>query len=85
VSDTRQNVLQAARQIYLQEGLAGLSMRKVARDAGISATAIYRHFEDKEAMLISVVAQGSHLFMHYLSRGLKGNCSEERLKLSGTP
>jgi AcrR family transcriptional regulator len=83
VSDTRENVLHAARQIYLQEGLAGLSMRKVARDAGISATAIYRHFEDKEAMLISVVAQGSHLFMHYLSRGLKGKCSEERLKLSG--
>ena len=83
MSDTRDHVLQAARQIYLREGLGGLSMRKVARDAGISATAIYRHFDDKEAMLISVAAQGSHLFMHYLSRGLKGNCPKERLELSG--
>lgn len=83
MSDTRDKVLQAARQIYLREGLAGLSMRKVAKDAGITATAIYRHFEDKQALLMSVVAQGSHLFMQYLSRGLKGKSAVERLELSG--
>jgi AcrR family transcriptional regulator len=49
---------------------------------GISATAIYRHFKNKEAMLISVVAQGSHIFLQYLSRGLTGKSAQERLELS---
>lgn len=83
MSDTRERVLDAARQIYLSEGLRSLSMRKVAADVGISATAIYRHFENKEAMLISLVAQGSHLFFQYLSRGLAGKTARERLELSG--
>lgn len=82
--ETKERVLEAAREIYLRDGLQGLSMRKVAAEVGISATAIYRHFEDKEAMLMSVVAQGSHLFFHYLSRGLSGKNAKDRLELSGT-
>lgn len=81
--ETREAILHAAHRLYLEEGLAGLSMRKVAREVGISATAIYRHFEDKEAMLFHVVAEGSHLFLEYLSRGLKGRSPEERLRLTG--
>jgi AcrR family transcriptional regulator len=83
MSETRERVLASARQIYLSQGLRGLSMRKVAAEVGISATAIYRHFEDKEAMLTSVVAQGSQLFFQYLSCGLSGKSAKERLELSG--
>jgi AcrR family transcriptional regulator len=83
MSDTRERVLSSARQIYLSEGLRSLSMRKVAAEVGVSATAIYRHFENKEAMLISLVAQGSQLFFQYLSRGLAGRTAGERLELSG--
>jgi AcrR family transcriptional regulator len=82
MTETRERILASARQIYLDEGLRGLSMRKVAADVGISATAIYRHFEDKEAMLIRVVAEGSHQFFQYLSRGLRGKSALERLELS---
>ncbi len=58
-------------------------MRKVAAEVGVSATAIYRHFENKEAMLISMVAEGSHRFLQYLSRGLRGKSAKERLEMSG--
>ena len=83
MSDTRERVLASARQIYLREGLKGLSMRKVAAEVGVSATAIYRHFDSKEAMLIKLVEKGTQLFFQYLSRGLTGKTAQERLELSG--
>lgn len=58
-------------------------MRKVAAEVGVSATAIYRHFDSKEAMLIRVVAEGTQLFFQYLSRGLSGKTAQERLESSG--
>ncbi len=83
MNETRDAILQAAHTLYLDEGLAGLSMRKIAKAAKISATAIYRHFEDKESMLLELVAQASQIFMSHLSRGLKGRTPHERLVLTG--
>ena len=83
MSDTREAILKAAHALYLREGLAGLSMRKVAKGAKISAPAIYRHFQDKETMLFELVAKATHIFMTYLSRGLSGEDARERLLLAG--
>jgi len=58
-------------------------MRKVAKQAGISATAIYRHFDSKEEMLFHLVIKGSDIFLEYLSRGLRGKSPLSRLSLSG--
>ena len=35
-----------------------LSLREAARRAGVSATAVYRHFADKQALLAAVAAAG---------------------------
>ena len=35
-----------------------LGLREVARAVGVSATALYRHFPDKEAFLASLAAEG---------------------------
>lgn len=43
----------------LDEGDAGaISLREVARRAGVSAPATYRHFKDKEALLAAVATKG---------------------------
>ena len=42
----------------LEEDDGGLSLRAVARRAGVSATAPYRHFADKEALESELAAQG---------------------------
>ena len=39
-------------------GVGGLTLRGVARLAGVSATAPYRHFADKEALLAAIAAEG---------------------------
>ena len=56
--DTRQSILEAARDLYAKEGVHALSMRKLADQVGISATAIYRHFDDKEHLILAAVLPG---------------------------
>jgi AcrR family transcriptional regulator len=80
---TEDDILRCARDLYVEHGLAGLSMRAVASCAGVSATAIYRHFAGKEELLGAVCAQGFELFGSYLGRGLRGATARERLDLTG--
>jgi AcrR family transcriptional regulator len=56
--DTRDLLLAAARRRFERDGLAGLSLRAVGRDAGLSAMAIYRHFADKDALLDALMDDG---------------------------
>jgi AcrR family transcriptional regulator len=44
--------------ILAEEGTAGLDLRKVARRAGVSHAAPYRHFADKNALLVAIAIQG---------------------------
>ncbi|MBU3862729.1 TetR/AcrR family transcriptional regulator [Streptomyces sp. 4503] len=55
--DLRAACLRAARELLEEDG-GGLSLRAVARRAGVSATAPYRHFPDREALVSAVAAQG---------------------------
>lgn len=56
--DLRAACLRAARELLEEDGGTGLSMRAVARRAGVSATAPYRHFEDRDSLVSAVAAQG---------------------------
>jgi AcrR family transcriptional regulator len=79
----REQILTAARDLVLEQGPKGLSMRRVAARVGISATAIYRHYRDKSALLGAVVAQGFQVFASYLFRAREGQTPLERLVLAG--
>ena len=79
---TKQTILHAACDIYLLEGYKGMSMRKVAEKAAISATAIYRHFENKEALHHQVLREGFRTFDSYLQPALLGKTGMERLDLA---
>ena len=53
------NALRAAVRAILDEARPDIvGLREVARRAGVSATAAYRHFADKEDLLASVAAEG---------------------------
>ena len=81
---TRTEIIAAARDIYAETGPQALSMRAVARRVGVSATAIYRHFESKEELVVEVCEEGFRLFETYLARGLQGESPYERLRRTGT-
>src|ERR1700721_2010238 len=56
--DLRGALIQAAQAILETEGLAALSLRAVARGAGVSPAAPYHHFPDKQALLDAVAERG---------------------------
>lgn len=54
----REALLEAAIQLIAEVGPAGFTLREVARRAGVSHNAPYRHFPDREDLLAGVAAQG---------------------------
>ena len=56
--DLRAACLRSARELLQENGSAGLSLRAVARRAGVSPTAPYRHFADRDALVSAVAAEG---------------------------
>lgn len=53
--NTNQKILQAAKEEFLLKGYEKASLRSIAGQVGISATAIYRHFKDKETLFGALV------------------------------
>ena len=65
----------------LQEsGLAGFSMRKLAAAVELSATALYRHYADKEQLLVAACAEGFERFAKSLWLALQEPTDWERLR-----
>ncbi len=53
----KEALISAAMKEIASDGIEAFSLRGVARRAGVSAPAVYRHFADKEALLVAVAAQ----------------------------
>jgi AcrR family transcriptional regulator len=56
--DLRNALRKAAREILEKEGIAALSLRAVARKAGVSHAAPYRHFRSHAALLAELAQDG---------------------------
>jgi len=52
---TREELLRAALRLGAVHGFASLGLREVAREASIAPTSFYRHFEDMEALGLSLI------------------------------
>lgn len=80
----RAALLEAARDLLEAEGVAGVSLRGVARAAGVSRTAPYRHFADKQALLAAVAAEGFRAMGRRMQRVLEAHEDPtERLRAIG--
>ncbi len=56
--DLRRALVEAARQLVETEGPSAMSLRAVARHAGVSPAAPYHHFKDKGELLDAVAKEG---------------------------
>ncbi|WIY00573.1 TetR/AcrR family transcriptional regulator [Amycolatopsis mongoliensis] len=63
-SETREHIVETAARLLDGEGAAALTIRAVAQAAGLQAPAIYRFFEDKDALLDAVA---EHVFTAYVA------------------
>ncbi len=56
--DLRSALVEAGLTALETADIADLSLRQIARDVGVSATAVYRHFPDKQALLKALANAG---------------------------
>lgn len=54
---TRQAVLEAAYELFLEQGYAATSMRQIAERAGLALGGIYNHFPGKEAIFSELILE----------------------------
>jgi AcrR family transcriptional regulator len=56
--DLRTALIEAGLRALETTEIADLSLRQIAREVGVSATAVYRHFPDKQALLKALAGAG---------------------------
>jgi AcrR family transcriptional regulator len=56
--DLKNALIDAGIAILAAEGVAGLSLRKVAKQAGVSHSAPYAHFADKQSLIAAISTEG---------------------------
>ena len=81
--DLRRGLLEAARDLLIERGVPGTSLRAIARRAGVSNRAPYHHFEDKMSLLAELAREG---FAEFTRRMLEHESVEdpvERLRRQG--
>ena len=80
----KQSLLDAAVALIGEVGPQGFTLREVARRAGVSHNAPYRHFRDKDDLLAEVAAQGFDGLTESIKKAMaKGRTASERLTLAG--
>jgi AcrR family transcriptional regulator len=53
-AETRQAILDAARELFVSDGVEATTMRAIAARIGYTPTAIYHHFRDKDALIVEL-------------------------------
>ena len=53
----RDEILGAAKSLFLKEGYEATTIRKIADEVGVSAPALYLYFKDKEAIMLALCDQ----------------------------
>jgi len=76
----KNDIVNVAKQILEDTGFESISMRNIAAELQVSATALYRHFPNKEAILDELVSSGFERLMKTLTTSLNESNAEKRLK-----
>jgi len=66
--DLRAKILDAARELFVAEGVESVSMRKIAEKIGYSATTLYIYFKDKESLLHTLCDRDFDTFQESLKK-----------------
>jgi len=62
---SHKNIIEAAKKEFLEYGFKDSSMRRIAKNSGITAPALYKHFKDKEDMFAALVTPTIEEFLRF--------------------
>lgn len=76
----RQQIMDAALELFASEGYSHCSIAQLASHAGISKGLIYNYFESKEALLIAIIEEGVHDIMTMMDPNQDGILEPEEVE-----
>ena len=65
---SRKRIVDAARQVFFEQGFERANLDEVARRAGLAKGTIYRHFESKAELYVEILAQNADTFVERMTR-----------------
>jgi AcrR family transcriptional regulator len=69
-TETREAILRAAEQAFVEDGLDAARMESIAARAGVAVGTLYNHFDDRDALLGAVVDAHRRALLHRLDRAV---------------
>jgi len=82
---TRDRIVQAAADVFLQKGFTGTRVVDIARRAGFTSGALYGYFDSRAELLAEAVARGSsQMLSRLLGADPAGDAAENRAPDAGT-
>ena len=78
----RDQIRDTARDLFAREGYESVSMRRIGAEIGCSPMAIYRHYENKEELLLSICEETFNGMIQALDKAWAGG-RERRWKNCG--
>ena len=79
----REEILDAALEVFAEHGLHGASTEEIARRAGISQPYVFRLFGTKKELYLAVVARCFRQTLELMQRAAEGKRGDEALKAIG--
>ena len=61
-TESRRRIIEAAREVFFREEYMGASVDEIAALAGISKGAVYRHFDSKASLYVTVLAENGEIW-----------------------
>lgn len=61
-TESRRRIIEAAREVFFREDYMGASVDEIAALAGISKGAVYRHFDSKASLYVTVLGENGEIW-----------------------
>jgi AcrR family transcriptional regulator len=68
MAERRERILETAREIIAEHGFDGLTLRELAREAGVTVPTLYNLIGNKDQLLVAAVAEQTERFLRGIER-----------------
>jgi AcrR family transcriptional regulator len=80
-ADTREHVLEVAHDLFYWHGIRATGVDKVAAEAGVAATTLYRLFASKDDLVAAYVERADRLYREWFDAAVEGAGADPRARI----
>lgn len=77
----REELVQKALESFYRGGFHAIGMDRLAKETGVSKTAIYKHFRSKDDLILATLRQRDEQFRNWLTRRIEALADDPRDRL----